>query len=198
MAGPGGVPSGHPVAVEVPVVLLQLLEAVKGHKAVLALLLNAQEVIPPEMLCQIISSFEMGVCAVAHAQLAGEVAVMHVLPQLLPTEEVDIAETTEGMGRRQMGLQLLLTGKKRQLHGERPPCLQTDSAHVLVMLCRHMLGQGGIGGEGAVALGVTHTASPGCYMLQPAVQIAGMGYTWHWGIVHKDAAAPFGVVPQLA
>lgn len=79
---------------------------------------------PPEMLCQIISSVEMGVCAVAHAQLAGEVAVMHVLPQLLPTEEVDIAETTEGMGRRQMGLQLLLTGKKRQLHGERPPCLE--------------------------------------------------------------------------
>ena len=61
-----------------------------------------------------------------------------------------------------------------------------------------MLGQGCIGGEGAVALGVTHNASPGCYMLQPAVQIAGMGYTWHWGIVHKDAAAPFGVVPQLA
>ncbi len=46
MAGPRGVPPGHPVAVEVPVVLLQLLEAVKGHKAVLALLLNAQEVLP--------------------------------------------------------------------------------------------------------------------------------------------------------
>ena len=82
---------------------------------------------PPEMLCQIISSVEMGVCAVAHAQLAGEVAVMHVLPQLLPTEEMDIAETTEGMGRRQMGLQLLLTGKKRQLHGERSPCLEMHS-----------------------------------------------------------------------
>ena len=79
---------------------------------------------PPEMLCQIISSVEMGVCAVAHAQLAGEVAVMHVLPQLLPTEEVDMAETTEGMGRRQMGLQLLLTGKQRQLQRERPPCLE--------------------------------------------------------------------------
>lgn len=49
MAGPRGVPSGHPVAVEVPVVLLQLVEAVKGHKAVLALLLNAQEVIPPAL-----------------------------------------------------------------------------------------------------------------------------------------------------
>lgn len=47
MAGPGGVPSGHPVAVEVPVVVLQLLQAVKGHKAVLALLLNAQEVVTP-------------------------------------------------------------------------------------------------------------------------------------------------------
>jgi len=76
--------------------------------------------------------------------------------------------------------------------------IQTDSAHVLVMLRRHMLGQGCIGGEGAVALGVTHNTSPGCYMLQPAVKIAGMGYTGHWGIVHKDAAAPFGVVPQLA
>ncbi len=59
---------------------------------------------PPEMLCQVISSVEMRVCAVAHAQLAGEVAVMHMLPQLLSTEEVDIAETTVGMGRRQMGL----------------------------------------------------------------------------------------------
>lgn len=49
MAGPGGVPSGHPVAVEVPVVVLQLLQAVKGHKAVLALLLNAQEVVTPAM-----------------------------------------------------------------------------------------------------------------------------------------------------
>lgn len=49
MAGPRGVPSGHPVAVEVPVVLLQLVEVVKGHKAVLALLLNAQEVIPPAL-----------------------------------------------------------------------------------------------------------------------------------------------------
>lgn len=47
MAGPGGVPAGHPVAVKVPVVLLQLLKAVKGHKAVLALLLNAQEVVLP-------------------------------------------------------------------------------------------------------------------------------------------------------
>lgn len=59
MAGPRGVPPGHPVAVEVPVVLLQLLEAVKGRKAVLALLLNAQEVIPPEVLCQVLSSIEM-------------------------------------------------------------------------------------------------------------------------------------------
>ena len=76
--------------------------------------------------------------------------------------------------------------------------IQINSAHVLVMLCRHMLGQGCIGGEGAVALGVTHGASPGCYMLQPAVQVAGMGYTRHWSIVHKDATAPFGFVPQLA
>ena len=82
---------------------------------------------PPEVLCQVISSIEMGVCAVAHAQLTGEVAVMHMLPQLLPTEEVDIPETTEGMGRCQMGLQLLLIGKQRQLQGERSPCLQRQS-----------------------------------------------------------------------
>lgn len=49
VAGPRGVPPGHPVAVKIPVVLLQLLEAVKGHKAVLALLLNAQEVILPAL-----------------------------------------------------------------------------------------------------------------------------------------------------
>ena len=49
MASPGGVPSGHPVAVKIPVVVLQLLQAVKGHKAVLALLLNAQEVVTPAM-----------------------------------------------------------------------------------------------------------------------------------------------------
>lgn len=47
MAGPGGVPPGHAVAVEVPVVVLQLLQGVKGHKAVLALLLNAQEMVLP-------------------------------------------------------------------------------------------------------------------------------------------------------
>lgn len=47
MAGAGGVPAGHAVAVEVPVVLLQLLKAVKGHKAVLALVFHAQKVLPP-------------------------------------------------------------------------------------------------------------------------------------------------------
>ena len=97
---------------------------------------------PPEVLCQVISSIKMGVCAVAHAQLAGEVAVMHVLPKLLSTEEVDIAETTEGMGRRQMGLQLLLTGKQRQLQGERPPCLERQSDLSEGLLC----GQHGLGG----------------------------------------------------
>ena len=47
MAGSGGVPSGHAVAVEVPVVLLQLLQAVKPHKAVLALFFHAQKVLAP-------------------------------------------------------------------------------------------------------------------------------------------------------
>lgn len=47
MAGSGGVPSGHAVAVGLPVVVLQLLQAVKPHKAVLTLLFRAQEVLPP-------------------------------------------------------------------------------------------------------------------------------------------------------
>ena len=98
---------------------------------------------PPEVLCQVISSIEMGVCAVAHAQLAGEVAVMHMLPKLLSTEEVDIAETTEGMGRRQMGLQLLLTGKQRQLQGERPPCLERQSDLSEGLLFGEHWGEGG-------------------------------------------------------
>ena len=51
MAGSQGVPSRHSVAVEVPVVILQLLQAVKSHKAVLAVLLNAQEVVPPAHGC---------------------------------------------------------------------------------------------------------------------------------------------------
>ncbi len=82
----------------------------------------------------------------AHAQLAGEVAVMHMLPQLLPTEEVYIAEITVGMGRRHMGLQLPLTGKQRQLQGERPPRLQRQSD--LSKGSEHWRGGGG-GGEGA-------------------------------------------------
>lgn len=47
MAGPGGVPPGHAVAVEVVVVLLQLLQAVKPHKAVLAVFFHAQKVLAP-------------------------------------------------------------------------------------------------------------------------------------------------------
>ncbi len=53
----------------------------------------------PEMLCEVFSSIEMGVCPVTQAQLAGEVLVMHMLPELLPTEEVDVAEAAEGVGR---------------------------------------------------------------------------------------------------
>ena len=47
MTGPGGVPSGHAVTVEMPVVVLQLLEAVKAHKAVLTLFFHAQKVLAP-------------------------------------------------------------------------------------------------------------------------------------------------------
>ena len=50
MTGPGGVPSGHAVAVKMAVVFLQLLQAVKPHKAVLALFFHAQEVLAPALL----------------------------------------------------------------------------------------------------------------------------------------------------
>ena len=52
MAGAGGVPSGHAVAVEAPVVLLQLLKAVKRHKAVLTFLFHAQEMLTPAATAQ--------------------------------------------------------------------------------------------------------------------------------------------------
>lgn len=76
---------------------------------------------------------------------------------------------------------------------------------MMLMLRCHMLSQGCIGGEGALGLGVTQAACPGGYALQSAVQIAagmglslGLGCTRHWGVIHKDAAAPLWVVPQLA
>lgn len=77
----------------------------------------------PEMFCEVLGSIEVTVGAMAHAQLACEVAVMHVLPKLLPTKEVDVAEATEGVGCCHMGLQLLLTGKHWQLQRERTPSL---------------------------------------------------------------------------
>ena len=52
MAGSGGVPSRHAVAVKVAVVLLQLLQGIKCHKAVMAFLLNAQEVVLPASMLQ--------------------------------------------------------------------------------------------------------------------------------------------------
>ena len=54
----------------------------------------------------------------AKAQLAGEVVVVHMHPQLFSTEEVPVAEAAEGVGRAQMGLQLPLTGKQGQLQRE--------------------------------------------------------------------------------
>lgn len=113
---------------EVPVVVLQLLQAVKGHKAVLALLLDAQEVVTPEMFSEVLGSIEVRVGAMAHAQLTCEVMVMHVLPKLLPTEEMDVAEPTEGVGCGHMGLQLLLTGKHWQLQREGASSVQADRA----------------------------------------------------------------------
>ena len=57
MAGPGGVPSGHAVAVEVAVVFLQLLQAVKPHKAVLAQFFLAQEVLAPTLHSKWVSPY---------------------------------------------------------------------------------------------------------------------------------------------
>ena len=54
------------------------------------------------------------------AQLACEVVVMHMCPQLLTPKEVDLAKAAEGMGRGQMSLQLLVTAKQWQLQWERP------------------------------------------------------------------------------
>ena len=51
--------------------------------------------------------------------------------------------------------------------------IQTDRAHVPMMLCRHMLGQDIIGREGSVSLRVTDTASSGRHALKVAVQMAG-------------------------
>ena len=63
------------------------------------------------MLCEIFGSSKVALRAVAQAQLAREVVVVHMLPQLLGTEEVLVAEAAQGVGRGYVGLQLLLTGK---------------------------------------------------------------------------------------
>ena len=47
MTGPGGVPARHPVAVNFPVVVLQLMQTAEGNEAILAGLFCAQKVILP-------------------------------------------------------------------------------------------------------------------------------------------------------
>ena len=47
MSGPGGVPARHPVAVNLPVVVLQLMQTAEGNEAILAGLFCAQKVILP-------------------------------------------------------------------------------------------------------------------------------------------------------
>ena len=80
--------------------------------------------------------------------------------------------------------------------------VHTDGAHVAVMLCGHMLGQGNIGGEGPVSLGVTDAAGSGSNPLKVGVQMASRGAALRWGrdgsIVHIDAATPLWIVPKLA
>ena len=70
------------------------------------------------MLSEVFSSSKVRMGCMAKAQLAGEVVIVHMLPQLLPTVEMYTAKAAEGVGRRQMSLQLLLIGKHRQLQRE--------------------------------------------------------------------------------
>lgn len=80
--------------------------------------------------------------------------------------------------------------------------IQTDGTHVSVMLCGHMFGQGSIGGEGPVSLGVTNTAGSGSSALEVGVEMASrrgpLGCRHRGSIIHIDAAAPLWVVPKLA
>lgn len=70
------------------------------------------------MLCEVLSTKKVALSSMAKAQLAGEVLIVHMHPQLFRTEEVLIAEAAVGVGRAQMGLQLPLTGKQGQLQSE--------------------------------------------------------------------------------
>lgn len=70
------------------------------------------------MLSEVFSSSKVRMGCMAKAQLAGEVVIVHMLPQLLPTVEMYTTKAAEGVGRRQMSLQLLLIGKHRQLQRE--------------------------------------------------------------------------------
>ena len=53
--------------------------------------------------------------------------------------------------------------------------IQTDGAHLSMVLRRHMLGQGNIGGEGPVSLWVTDTTGSGSCALKVAVQMTNRG-----------------------
>ena len=56
------------------------------------------QVLLPEVFCEVVSSSKVALGAMAEAQLAGEVVVVHMLPQLLSAEEVLVAEAAEGVG----------------------------------------------------------------------------------------------------
>ena len=56
------------------------------------------QVLLPEVFCEVVSSSKVALGAMAEAQLAGEVVVVHLLPQLLSAEEVLVAEAAEGVG----------------------------------------------------------------------------------------------------
>lgn len=90
---------------------------------------EVDQLLTPEVFCEVVSSSKVALGSMAETQLAGEVVVMHMLPQLLSAEEVLVAEAAEGVGGGQVGLQLLLTAKHGQL--QREGALSLKGSHTL-------------------------------------------------------------------
>lgn len=97
MTGPGGVPAGHAVAVEVAVVVLQLLQAVKPHKAVLALFLHAQEVLPPACRLQPLVTYFIHPCELLQA-LIGIPGVIADFPFMLSSNVAKVIMAVADQG----------------------------------------------------------------------------------------------------
>ena len=90
----GGFTSRAPERVHRQLALSSMALAPIGRVCTLGFLLPI-----PEMLCEVISGSKVAVSSMPQAQLAGEVVVVHMLPQLFSTEEMLVAEATEGVCR---------------------------------------------------------------------------------------------------